>query len=188
MSNSNKKRTVEDILNLKTGNNISASGLLDNMDNDESVLLRRELRTANREGNPIFVCAICSTKLELRCMSRSFQSTGKYFFFFKHYKDCIECPIKTDSQLSRGELLARKYKNTKESLPHIELKNKLGAIIERFHAPKELSIDRKFYLDKSGNGEKRKPDVYAVIDEREYAFEIQLNRECNLNSVWFLFY
>lgn len=145
------------------------------MDNDEAVLLRRELRTANREGKPIFVCAICSTKLELRCSNRSFQNTGKYFFFFKHYKDCSECPIKTDSQLSRDELLARKYKNTKESLPHIELKNKLGAIIEQFHSPKELSIDSKFYLDKSGNGERRKPDVYAVINEREYAFEIQLN-------------
>ena len=54
------------------------------------------------------------------------------------------------------------------------LKNRLGYIIEQFIRLKNQSIDNKFYFDKSGNG-KTKPDVYAVIEGREYAFEIQLN-------------
>lgn len=175
MNKSKDIRTVEDILNLETGENITASRLLDNMDSDDIVLLRRKLRTANREGKPIFVCAECSTKLELRCNKLSRESRGEDYFFFKHYKDCKECSIKTNSRLPVGVLLARKYENVKESIPHIDLKNRLGYIIEQFHSPEKISIDSKFYFDKSGNGERRKPDVYAVIDGKEYAFEIQLN-------------
>jgi len=175
LKNSKNIRTVEDILNLETGENITASALLDNMDSDDIVLLRRKLRTANREGKPILVCAECSTKLELRCNKLSRESRGDDFYFFKHYKDIKECSIKTDSHLPAGVLLARKYENVKESTPHIDLKNRLGYIIEQFHSPEKISIDSKFYFDKSGNGERRKPDVYAVIEGREYAFEIQLN-------------
>lgn len=175
MNNFKDIRTVEDILNLETGENISASALLGNMDSDDIVLLRRKLRTANREGKPILVCAECSTKLELRCNKLSRESRGKDFYFFKHYKDVNECSIKTNSRLPVGVLLARKYENVKESIPHIDLKNRLGYIIEQFHSPKQISIDDKFYFDKSGNGERRKPDVYAIIDDKEYAFEIQLN-------------
>lgn len=175
MAESRVKRTVEDILNLKTGEYIYASSLLDNMDTDDIVLLRRKLRTANREGNPILVCAECSTKLELRCNKLSRKSRGKDFYFFKHYKDVNECSIKTNSRLPAGVLLARKYANVRESVPHIHLKTQLGNIIKQYHSPEEISIDSKFYFDKSGNGEKRKPDVYAIIKGKEYAFEIQLN-------------
>ena len=175
MDNSKDIRTVEDILNLETGENTTASALLDNMESDDIVLLRRKLRTANREGKPILVCAECLTKLELRCNKLSRKSRGKDYYFFKHYKDVKECSIKTNSQLPVGVLLARKYENVKESIPHIELKNRLGYIIEQFHSPKTISIDSKFYFDKSGSKEKRKPDVYAIIGDKEYAFEVQLN-------------
>lgn len=175
MNNSKNTRTVEDILNLETGENITASALLDNMEEDDIVLLRRQLRTANREGRPILVCAECSTKLELRCNKLSRVSRGENFYFFKHYKDSKECSIKTNSHLSIGDLLARKYENVKESQPHKDLKNDLGKIIKQFHSPEKISIDSKFYFDKSGNGERRKPDVYAVINGKEYAFEVQLN-------------
>ena len=175
MSNSKDIRTVEDILNLETGENITASALLDNMDSDDIVLLRRKLRTANREGKPVLVCAECSTKLELRCNKLSRESRGEDYYFFKHYKDSKECSIKTNSRLPVGVLLARKYENVKESIPHIDLKNRLGCIIEQFHSPERISIDSKFYFDKSGSGERRKPDVYAIINSKEYAFEIQLN-------------
>lgn len=175
MDNFKNMRTVEDILNLETGENITASVLLDNMESDDIVLLRRKLRTANREGKPILVCAECLTKLELRCNKLSRKNRGKDYYFFKHYKDVKECSIKTDSHLPVGVLLARKYENVKESIPHIELKNRLGYIIMQFHSPKIISIDSKFYFDKFGGREKRKPDVYAVIGDKEYAFEIQLN-------------
>lgn len=175
MDNFKNIRTVEDILNLETGENITASVLLDNMESDDIVLLRRKLRTANREGKPILVCAECLTKLELRCNKLSRKNRGKDYYFFKHYKDVKECSIKTDSHLPVGVLLARKYENVKESIPHIELKNRLGYIIKQFHSPKIISIDSKFYFDKFGGREKRKPDVYAVIGDKEYAFEIQLN-------------
>ena len=62
MDNFKNIRTVEDILNLETGENITASVLLDNMESDDIILLRRKLRTANREGKPILVCAECLTK------------------------------------------------------------------------------------------------------------------------------
>lgn len=175
MSNSKDIRTVEDILNLETGEDITASALLDNMDSDDIVLLRRKLRTANREGKPVLVCAECSTKLELRCNKLSRESRGEDYYFFKHYKDSKECSIKTNSRLPVGVLLARKYENVKESIPHIDLKNRLGYIIEQFHSPEKISIDSKFYFDKSGSGGRRKPDVYAAINGKEYAFEIQLN-------------
>ena len=175
MDNFKNIRTVEDILNLETGENITASVLLDNMESDDIILLRRKLRTANREGKPILVCAECLTKLELRCNKLSRKNRGKDYYFFKHYKDVKECSIKTDSHLPVGVLLARKYENVKESIPHIELKNRLGYIIMQFHSPKIISIDSKFYFDKFGGREKRKPDVYAVIGDKEYAFEIQLN-------------
>ena len=129
MSNFKDIRTVEDILNLETGENISASALLSNMDSDDIVLLRRKLRTANREGKPILVCAECSTKLELRCNKLSRESRGQDFYFFKHYKDVNECSIKTNSRLPIGVLLARKYENVKESIPHIDLKNRLGSLV-----------------------------------------------------------
>lgn len=175
LDNLKDMRTVEDILNLETGENITASILLDNMESDDIILLRRKLRTANREGKPILVCAECLTKLELRCNKLSRKNRGKDYYFFKHYKDVKECSIKTNSHLPVGVLLARKYENVRESIPHIELKNRLGYIIEQFHSPETISIDSKFYFDKSGSGEKRKPDVYAVIGDKEYVFEIQLN-------------
>lgn len=175
MSNSKNIRTVEDILNLETGENITASALLNKMDSDDIVLLRRKLRTANREGKPVLVCAECSTKLELRCNKLSRKNRGEDFYFFKHYRDVKECSIKTNSRLPVGVLLARKYENVKESIPHIDLKNRLGYIIEQFHSPEKISVDSRFYFDKSGSGERRKPDVYAVINGKEYAFEIQLN-------------
>lgn len=168
-------RTVEDIRDLETGEEIRASSLLDTMDNDDIVLLRRRLRTANRENKPIMVCAECGTKLELRCNKLSRESRGKDYYFFKHYKDVKECSIKTDSHVPTGVILARKYETVRESEPHIYLKNCLGYIIEQFHSPEKINIDNKFFFDKSGNGERRKPDIYAMINGQEFAFEIQLN-------------
>lgn len=158
------------------------------MESDDIILLRRKLRTANREGKPILVCAECLTKLELRCNKLSRKNRGKDYYFFKHYKDVKECSIKTDSHLPVGVLLARKYENVKESIPHIELKNRLGYIIMQFHSPKIISIDSKFYFDKFGGREKRKPDVYAVIGDKEYAFEIQrynIRKAMSSNPVFF---
>ena len=110
MKNPKSIRTVENILNLETGENITASALLDNMDSDDIVLLRRKLRTANREGKPIFVCAECLTKLELRCNKLSRESRGNDFYFFKHYKDVRECSIKTDSHLPAADSPAGKVR------------------------------------------------------------------------------
>ena len=64
------------------------------MESDDIILLRRKLRTANREGKPILVCAECLTKLELRCNKLSRKNRGKDYYFFKHYKDVKECSIK----------------------------------------------------------------------------------------------
>ncbi|MHC1777541.1 MAG: DUF6035 family protein [Lentimicrobium sp.] len=167
-------RSIDKIFNRDTGKDEDAESILGKFtDKDNIVKLRRELRKRNREKNSLYVCEECGTELELSCVR---DDKDDHAYFFKHIKDPAfdQCSKKTDSHLSKEEILKRKYAFKSESNEHLRLKQKVGEIIKQF-IDCDVIIDKKFIHDRFGDSERRKPDVFFQLDGKEVTIEFQVN-------------
>jgi len=159
---------IEDILDLENGKLLNAAEILKN---DEEYLfnLRMKLESDYQQQKKNYVCAFCYQYLKLRGGSGTQQ-----ILHFAHLKNSDDCPIKSQTKLTKKEILFLQYNGFKESERHIKLKNRLYEII---------SIDNRFSnqkieeIVKDNNGRKtwKKPDVQGKYYELLIAFEIQLN-------------
>lgn len=166
--------SVEQIFNRNTGKDENAKSILtDISDTDDYVRLRRHLYKKNIENDPLYQCSECGTSLELSCMP---DGNGDHTYYFKHKRDplFVECSIKTNSKSSIDQILRRQYAFKSESNAHLQLKERVGEIIKRFIYP-EVIIDKKFIHDKFGDNEKRKPDIFFKLGNREITIEFQIN-------------
>jgi len=167
------QRTVNDIFDNDTALTRKANDILNGFAHDDYIHLRHEVRSRNRKGDSRYLCDICGTRLELTCTKNELD---EHTFFFRHQKDpgLDKCPIKSNCNLTKEQILRNQYAFKKESKPHIEMKEKLGAIIRSYIDP-EVIVDSKFIKDKFGDSERRKPDVLFKNKLRDIVLEIQLN-------------
>ena len=95
------------------------------------------------------------------------------FVYFRHLSKSADCPLK---YISAEEAEAyRLWVKSKESRPHINLKNLLADKLKDHQGVEQNSVfvDDRFLSD--ANARRRKPDVYCVYDSNPLAFEIQLS-------------
>ena len=92
-------RTIEAVLNLDTGEKIYADILFDSKENDHIVFPYREKcqDAYKKKREPFLVCEVCGQMVQISG-GKGIKGKIKYF---KHLKDSKDCPIKTDTKLSR---------------------------------------------------------------------------------------
>ncbi len=175
-----ERRTIKLIYNNDTAKTIEVDSLFSLIENhDMYVLLRKEIWKRNDIGNPLYVCDECGTELELSCLKKRHENNHSdkfHTYFFKHKKEPEQnkCSIKTNTGLTKEEILKKQYLFKKESNLHKSLKQKVGDII-REYIDKKVVVDSKFINDKYGDTEKRKPDIFFKYDLKEITIEFQVN-------------
>lgn len=166
------KRTIESILDLKTGREVFASDFL-NKPIEEIFKYRYEFETDIRENSPRFVCYICRQAIKIRG-----QVNSKKILHFAHLRDSAECYIKTNNKLTKEEILRIKYNRTKESDLHKELKlfiaNSLRINQEKLKGVEFVEtelINKHQAIPKVW----KRPDVTSKYLNKDVVFEIQLS-------------
>lgn len=124
-----------------------------------------KVRKNYHEDKYDFSCCECGQKLEI--------STSKNnLVHFKHAKGTKPCVLK-DSKFSEEDMeLIKEFYIIRESARHIELKNKIGKLIEKENGVREVYIDNKVVFDE---GNRRRPDVICSYKDIKLVFEIQLS-------------
>lgn len=167
-------RTIKTVLNLDTGKLIYADKFFNQKEN---IIwhFRQECQEAIRKiRTPFLVCDTCGQLIQI---SGGKGLNGK-ITYFKHLKDSNDCPIKTDTKLSRSEILRGKFNGQKEGVLHIETKNFIAQALESNRRENKgvafvdieiINRDNRNYL------EWKKPDITSVYLDKKLVFEIQLS-------------
>jgi len=128
-----------------------------------------------QEGKSRIVCAVCRKPVVLRdgFIKKDGTNVQRYF---RHLNDKdSDCPIKTPTKFSKGELQARMYNGATESPKHIEMKNRICEVIEldkRFGKP---PVQEERISDPENKRGYRRPDVKADYQGTPFAFEMQIS-------------
>lgn len=166
------KRTIESILDLETGREVFASDFL-NKPIDEIFKQRYEFESGIREKKSRFVCYYCKQAIKLRG-----QANSKKILHFAHLRDSNECPIKTNNNYTKEEILRIKYNGAKESALHYDLKTFIGNILNENRLDSkgvefvEIEIVNKH---KAISKEWKRPDVTSIYKGKTIVFELQLS-------------
>lgn len=174
LDNYETKRTIEEVLDLETGELIDADQFFRNPESLIINIRRRQEEAINGLNKPKFVCAYCHQLVKLSG-KRTERGTVS---FFAHLYDSDECEIKTKGTKSQEEIQALKYSGIRESLRHIELKDRLFQALTTDKS-KSMGISsaaiEKTYVSENPLLNWRRPDVYAEIGNKKVVFELQLS-------------
>jgi hypothetical protein len=164
------KRTIDEVLDKETGLIIKSEDFFKKPES-EIIAYRRRLQEAIAGfAPPKFVCAYCQQLVKL-----SGRRTRRgQVDFFAHLYDSDDCEIKTNGDLSKEEIEARKYGNVRESERHIRLKNKIADILHTTPNVKNIDVEKRITSDIPFLYWRR-PDVYAEYEGKNLVFELQLS-------------
>lgn len=166
-------RTVQEILNIKTGKKLYADDIFRNEKDErreiEIFKLRTDIEKQIRKDDVEYVCFYCKQPVAVR----GGKIRHNAIYHFKHVKMNIDCWIKDAHKYSEEQIRAMKYNGHKESFEHIELKNKIGFLLGQDPAFTGVLVD-KVYRDRAVSSEWRFPDVFALFRKLKIAFELQL--------------
>ena len=169
-----QERTIKEVMNLDTGELIYAD---DFFLQDENIIWKyRELcqEAIKKRRDPFLVCSTCGQLVQIS----GGRGERKKVTYFKHLKDSKDCPIKTDSNSSKEDILRGKYNGQKEGKEHIETKRLIASFLELNKSTKgEIS---RCDLEKVIKGNRdflewRKPDITSLFKDKTLVFEIQLS-------------
>lgn len=146
-----------------SNNLLHAVELFDN-NKTESFRVRKDFN--EQKINP--VCVECGQDLTI---SPSIYDR----LFFRHLPNHNYCLLSSNSLTPQQQREYFEIIKSRESLRHLELKNKIGNLLTQINEVDKNSIfiDNKYIIK---NGERRKPDVYCKIGQVEIVFEIQLSK------------
>jgi len=137
-------------------------------DYDKVIKLRLELLTFIKRNEPRYICPLCHTPVYLVCRHKT------RHFFFRHTIDDGRCTVDTRGNMSEAEINARKYNGAKESEAHKQIKKIIAESLKADGRFKDIAIEQVWKSKELG--EWKKPDVYAIFDDRiRMVFEIQLS-------------
>ncbi|MBC5839674.1 DUF6035 family protein [Flavobacterium muglaense] len=166
-------RTIETVLNLDTGQIIYANTFLELGDHIVFPYREKCQDAYKKKRDPFLVCDTCGQMIQI---SGGKGINGK-IKYFKHLKDSNDCPIKTDTKLSREDILRGKFNGQQEGALHIETKNLIYDFLFLNKETKgEISFAQKEMVNKSERNylEWKKPDITSVFKEKKLVFENQL--------------
>ena len=166
-------RTIETVLNLDTGQIIYANTFLELGDHIVFPYREKCQDAYKKKRDPFLVCDTCGQMVQI---SGGKGINGK-IKYFKHLKDSNDCPIKTDTKLSREDILKGKFNGQQEGALHIETKNLIyDFLCLNKNTKEEISFAQQEMVNKSERNylEWKKPDITSVFKEKKLVFEIQL--------------
>lgn len=168
-SDSATQRTIIDLVDVESGEFIDANSMLDSMTEAELTTLKELQNLAKKSGEYKYVCAVCGQPLRLD--SRHYASRRFNSYFFSHYTNSEDCPLKTSSDaIDPVQSTIKFYGRFKESELHKDMCEKLMKV---------LSSDNRFnkiesYPTINIYGENihwHKPDVAASFYGNQLVFE-----------------
>ena len=169
-----QERTIKEVMNLDTKELIYAD---DFFLQDENIIWKyRELcqEAIKKRRDPFLVCSTCGQLVQIS----GGRGERKKVTYFKHLKDSKDCPIKTDSNSSKEDILRGKYNGQKEGKEHIETKRLIASFLELNKSTKgEIShCDLEKVIKNNRDFLKwRKPDITSLFKDKTLVFEIQLS-------------
>lgn len=170
-------RTIEYVLNIETGETIDSEKFFSQ---DENTIwnYRRVLKDAiDNRRSPLFVCYFCNQLVRIRGGVHA-NSTNPLILHFAHLVDSDECPIKTNSKLSKKDWEKVMYNGAKESVLHIETKELIGKFLNynsnNIGDISNIEIEQ-IKKDNRNYTLWRKPDVSCFFKNERLVFEIQLS-------------
>lgn len=161
-----ERAQVKEIMDTETGRHVAASSVM-GADYELLMQLRMEVRTRMLKSDPIYRCSICGVPVYI-CRAQE-----EFKFFFRHQEEDGSCPAQTRGGLSQDEIDARKYNGAKESKLHRRMKDwvcQCLALDGKFE-----NIEQEPIWKGKLTGDRRRPDVRAVVNGLPIAFEIQLS-------------
>jgi len=165
MSGTGPEPKIEWLFDETTNAEVHASAFL-TCSEAEIFATRLRLKQVEKRGEKWLVCLLCRQPVYL---------TGwldRTSFWFKHYEERGDCPIKTRGRLSQEELRRAIYHGARESKEHLHLKDLLCRSMAADPLCSKPEIEKRFYspveIEKW-----RQPDVRATIGGRHIAFEVQ---------------
>lgn len=165
MAEDNKGPLIEWLFDETTRTQVHASKFLDRPEAD-IFATRLRLKQLEKRGEKWLVCLLCRQAVYLA--GRADRSS----FWFKHYEERGDCPIKTRGPLSQEDLRKAIYHGARESREHQHLKDLICRSLSADPACSKIDVEKHFYspveIDKW-----RQPDVRATIGGRHIAFEVQ---------------
>lgn len=171
------KRTIQDVLNFETGEEIIADDFF-KKPIDEITVYRSELQKAIKGiREPLFKCYYCKQLIRIRGGIGKPSKRKVDTLHFAHLKDSDDCPVKTDSKLSKEEVDRIKYQGARESILHVTLKNKIAeCLLLNQNTTGEVStIQIEKVINNREEKEWRKPDINARFQNKRIAIELQLS-------------
>ena len=140
----------------------------------EIMTMRRELQLAITTDTPYWVCPVCGQMVKI---SGKRTARGKALFF-SHLHDSEECPIKTNTGLTKRMIEARKYALVQESERHHRLKTSIANFLEEINSKNkgvsDVQIEKRVTTDLPFMNW-RCPDVQAMYNGMHLVFELQLS-------------
>lgn len=166
-----EKPEIPEVLNLETGEYVTLRKVV-GTDFSDVIRLRTQIKLAQLQGEPLFICAECGVPVNL-LMHPSSRS-----FYFKHTLEDGRCSGVTRGSLTREVITARKYNGAKESRLHQRMKHLLVNSLEADSSFDSIETEERW--TDALNGQWRKPDVRAVYTTPQGAripvvFEVQLS-------------
>lgn len=140
----------------------------------EIMTMRRELQLAITTDTPYWVCPVCGQMVKI---SGKRTARGKALFF-SHLHDSEDCPIKTNTGLTKRMIEARKYALVQESERHHRLKTSIANFLEETNRKNkgvsDVQIEKRVTTDLPFMNW-RCPDVQAMYNGMHLVFELQLS-------------
>ena len=166
------QRTIVDIFDSETGEQMDADELLDGNEEGLNMQIRSGLVLAQKSGIYKYCCSYCNQPLSLT--RRRLPQGGYSIYYFTHFKDSEDCPIKTVNDQGNPYGWAKKvYLGRKGGKLHQDMQRKLMHVLERdihFSDSKEF----KTIKDKTIIDEWRRPDIATSYKGKPIIFEFQL--------------
>lgn len=167
-SDSATQRTIIDLIDVESGEFADAN-MLDTMTEAELTKLKELQSLAKKSGKYKYVCAVCGQPLRLD--SRQFVSKRYKSYFFSHYSNGDDCPLKsTYDAIDPIRSTINWYSHFKESSLHKDMCQKLMEVLATDKRFSEISS----YPTISIYGENvhwHKPDVAASFYGNQLVFE-----------------
>lgn len=162
------QRTIIDLIDVETGELFDAT-MLDSMTEAELTALKEVQSIAKKSGKYKYVCAVCGQPLRLD--SRQYTSRRFKSYFFSHYTNEEDCPLKTSSDaIDPIRSTIRFYDRYKESSLH---KNMYQTLMKVLSEDKRFSdIESRPTINIYGeNIHWHKPDIASSFYGNKLIFE-----------------
>ena len=126
---SNTQRTIIDLIDVESGEMVDAN-MLDGMTEAELTKLKELQSLARKSGKHKYVCAVCGQPLRLD--SRQFISKRYKSYFFSHYSNGDDCPLKTSADaIDPVSSTIKWYQRFKESALHKDMCKNLLKVLSK---------------------------------------------------------